>query len=96
VGGEKIAQVSASIFSGRGKYAINSHHGVIPLYGANGIIGYVNHADYEGCCVLTGRVGTLGNVFLVCGKIALSDNVLAIIPKLIILTFYIYLWLKKL
>ncbi len=91
---ELLKNVTKGIFSGRGRYIIESEKGQYPLWGANGILGYINEYDLEGFTILTGRVGTLGKVFLVQNKFAISDNVLAVIPLKEHYTFFIYLWLK--
>jgi type I restriction enzyme S subunit len=91
---ELLKNVTKRIFSGRGRYIIESEKGEYPLWGANGILGYINEYDLEGFAVLTGRVGTLGKVFLVQNKFAISDNVLAVISLKEHYTFFIYLWLK--
>lgn len=92
---EKLKDVVKNIISGRGRYAIESTSGTYPLWGANGVIGYVNKYDLEDYVILTGRVGTLGEIFLTNEKVAISDNVLAMIPKEKSHTFLIYLWAKK-
>ena len=90
------------IMSGRGKYyvireiqkgesKVDSSEGLYPLWGANGILGYVGGWDLEGWIILTGRVGTLGKVFITTGRVALSDNVFGILPKRFENTFYVYL-----
>jgi len=84
----KLKNLTTDIFSGRGRYAIDSKKGEYPLWGANGIIGYISNYDLEGFAILTGRVGTLGNIFLLYDKIAISDNVLVSIPKEDFYTFF--------
>jgi len=90
----KLKELTKDIRSGRGRYIIGAKQGEYPLWGANGVLGYINEYDVKGFAILTGRVGTLGNVFLVSGKFAISDNVLTLIPKEKIYTFFIYLWMK--
>ena len=90
---KKLISVS-SIISGRGRYLIEAKEGSYPLWGANGILGYIDNYDLEGFSIITGRVGTLGNIFLVEGKFAISDNVLCITPNHVNLTFFLYLWIK--
>jgi type I restriction enzyme S subunit len=91
---KKIIDFS-NIVSGRGRYLIEAKGGIYPLWGANGILGYIENYDLEGLSIITGRVGTLGNVFLVEGKFAISDNVLCLIPNQSIWIFFLYLWLKS-
>jgi type I restriction enzyme S subunit len=85
----------SSIVSGRGKYLIEASEGIYPLWGANGVLGYIENYDLEGFSIITGRVGTLGNVFLVEGKFAISDNVLCIIPHQDFWVFFLFLWIKS-
>ena len=102
---ETLGSLVDEIMSGRGKYymireiqkgesKVDSSEGLYPLWGANGILGYVSGWDLEGWIILTGRVGTLGKVFITTGRVALSDNVFGILPKQFENTFYVYLWLK--
>jgi len=91
----KLKELTKNIISGRGRYIIEAKQGEYALWGANGILGYISEYDLEGFAVLTGRVGTLGKVFLVDGKFAISDNVLASIPKERFYTFFIYFWMKN-
>lgn len=58
-----------------------SDDGTIPLYGANGVMGTSKDFLYDEPLVITGRVGTLGKVRVVTGKVWLSDNVLIMKPK---------------
>jgi type I restriction enzyme S subunit len=83
------------IISGRGKYLIEASEGIYPLWGANGVLGYIDNYDLEGFSIITGRVGTIGKVFLVEGKYAISDNVLCIIPHQGFCIFFLYLWIKS-
>ena len=85
----------SNIVSGRGRYLIEASEGIYPLWGANGVLGYIENYDLEGFSIITGRVGTLGNVFLVEGKFAISDNVLCIIPHRDFWVFFLFLWIKS-
>ncbi|DAB31521.1 MAG TPA: restriction endonuclease subunit S [Sulfurospirillum sp. UBA11407] len=62
------------LFDDTGKYEV---------LGANGKIGKTNEWFFEEELIYTGRVGTLGNVFLIdeAKKVWLSDNTLVIKPK---------------
>ena len=91
---EKLKELTENITSGRGRYIIKAKEGRYPLWGANGILGFINEYDLEGFAILTGRVGTLGKVFLVNDKFTISDNVLTLIPKKTIYIFFIYLCMK--
>lgn len=54
-----------------------------PILGANGIIGFTNKYLYNEPLLYTGRVGTLGKVFMInsAKKVWLSDNTLIINPS---------------
>jgi type I restriction enzyme S subunit len=93
-GVKRIIDLS-SIVSGRGRYLIEASEGIYPLWGANGVLGYIENYDLEGFSIITGRVGTLGNVFLIEGKFAISDNVLCIIPHQDFWVFFLFLWIKS-
>ena len=83
-----------SISSGKGikrdEYIPN---GEIPILGANGEIGRTNKHLFNEKIIFTGRVGSLGSVFISDGKAWLSDNTLIIRPKLEY--FYITYFLLK-
>ena len=55
--------------------------GIYPIFGANGKIGLSNHYLVDEKIIFTGRVGTLGNVFISNTKAWLSDNTLMLKPK---------------
>lgn len=56
--------------------------GLYPVYGANGEIGRTNQYLFDKKLIFTGRVGTLGNVFIVNDKkVWLSDNTLVVVPN---------------
>lgn len=59
-----------------------SEDGVVPLYGANGIMGTSQDYLYDEPLIITGRVGTLGAVRVVTGKSWFSDNVIIMQPKI--------------
>jgi len=52
----------------------------VPLYGANGRVGYVKESLFAKSVIITGRVGTLGTLFRVGHEVWPSDNTLVIIP----------------
>lgn len=77
----KFADVS-DVLTGKGSTKSQlSENGNIPLYGANGIMGTSEEYLYDEPLVITGRVGTLGAVRAVTGKVWCSDNVLIMKPK---------------
>jgi len=71
--------------------------GLYPVLGANGEIGRNDDWLYEGELIYTGRVGTLGNVFIVFKneKVWLTDNTLVIKPKKNEYFYFVYFTLKN-
>lgn len=70
-------------------------NGIYPVLGANGEIGKANNFLTEERLILTGRVGTLGKVYINEGKVWISDNVLMIKPMKDIFFYPIYFSLKR-
>lgn len=69
-------------------------NGIYPVLGANGEIGRTNNFLTDDRLILTGRVGTLGKVYISEDKVWISDNVLIVKPESIF--FYpIYFILKR-
>jgi type I restriction enzyme S subunit len=84
-----------NISSGKGlKKEDYSENGLYPVLGANGEIGRTNKFLYDEKLIFTGRVGTLGKVFISEGKVWLSDNTLIIIPKEEEFFYFTYFYLK--
>ncbi|MCV3422633.1 restriction endonuclease subunit S [Campylobacter lari] len=74
----------ASITSGKSLKRLDMQDdGENPILGANGIIGFTNKYLYDEPLLYTGRVGTLGKVFMInsAKKVWLSDNTLIIKPS---------------
>ncbi|HRN90112.1 MAG TPA: restriction endonuclease subunit S [Candidatus Saccharibacteria bacterium] len=72
----------ADVLTGKGSTKSQlSENGIVPLYGANGIMGTSEDYLYDESLVITGRVGTLGKVRAVSGPVWLSDNVLIMRPR---------------
>jgi type I restriction enzyme, S subunit len=69
--------------------------GEFPVLGANGELGRTNDFLFNEKLILTGRVGTLGSVYLVGGKVWISDNVLISKPKFQENYHYSYFTLKS-
>jgi type I restriction enzyme S subunit len=71
-----------NISSGKGlKKEEFNDNGIYPVLGANGEIGRTDKYLFDGKLIFTGRVGTLGNVFIINNeKVWLSDNTLVIKP----------------
>jgi len=85
----------ASVTTGKGlKSNEFVDNGLYPVLGANGQIGRANNFLIDDRLILTGRVGTLGKVYISEDKVWISDNVLIVKPKN--LFFYpIYFILKR-
>ncbi|NOY58778.1 MAG: restriction endonuclease subunit S [Calditrichaeota bacterium] len=84
-----------NISSGKGlRRKEYNENGNYPVLGANGLIGRTDKYLYDEKLIFTGRVGTLGNVFISEGKVWLSDNTLIIKPKSEDLFYLIYFFLK--
>lgn len=69
-------------------------HGKFPIMGANGELGRTNAFLFNKELILTGRVGTLGRVYIVNGKSWISDNVLISDTKSKDFFYYAYYTLK--
>ncbi|NJD23506.1 MAG: restriction endonuclease subunit S [Melioribacter sp.] len=70
-------------------------NGEYPILGANGEIGRTNKFLTDERLILTGRVGTLGKVYINESKVWISDNVLIIKPTNEQFFYPIYFSLKK-
>ena len=83
------------ISSGKG-LAMNdcTLNGKYPVLGANGEIGRISNYLFSERLIYTGRVGTLGKVFILNEKAWLSDNTLIIQPKDNFF-YYVYFLLKN-
>ncbi len=84
-----------NISSGKGlKRNEYDEYGIYRVLGANGLIGKTNKYLFDEKLIFTGRVGTLGNVFIVNNeKVWLSDNTLVI--KSLNNFYFIYFTLKN-
>ncbi len=71
--------------------------GEFPVYGGNGILGYVSQSNYEGEIIIIGRVGAYcGSVYFENRPIWISDNALSAKAKDNNDIKYIYFFLKNL
>lgn len=68
---------------------------IIPVYGAKEITGYTKKSLYNQKIILTGRVGTIGEVFVVDGHSWPSDNTLILIPKDYDYFYFLYFLAKR-
>ena len=65
------------ISTGKGlKKEFIDNKGIYNVLGANGSIGKTNEFLFDDKLIVTGRVGTIGNVYLSYDKVWISDNVL--------------------
>ncbi len=84
------------IGSGKGLSRDNFlENGLYPVLGANGVIGRTNKFLIDERLIYTGRVGTLGNIFISNGKVWLSDNTLILRPKNHKYFFFVYFFMKN-
>jgi len=84
------------IKSGKGLKKENFvENGLYSVLGSNGEIGKTNNYLFDEKLIYTGRVGTLGNVFISEGKAWLSDNTLVIKPSTDDLFYFVYFFLKS-
>ncbi|MBX0310728.1 MAG: restriction endonuclease subunit S [Sulfurihydrogenibium sp.] len=90
----EIIEISSGKSIEKGKL---KEKGLYPVLGANGEIGRTDDWLYEGELIYTGRVGTLGNVFIVFEneKVWLTDNTLIIKPKKNEYYYFVYFTLKN-
>jgi type I restriction enzyme S subunit len=91
---EKPLNYFFEISSGKGlKKEQLTENGIYPVLGANGEIGRTNDYLFDEKLLFTGRVGTLGNIFIVDNKkVWLSDNTLVF--RKIQYFYFIYFVLK--
>jgi type I restriction enzyme S subunit len=86
----------AKVTTGKGlKRAEFIQKGTYPIIGANGEIGRTDNYLTDERLIITGRVGTLGEVKITDDKVWISDNVLIIKPNEEIYFYPIYFTLKK-
>ncbi len=72
----------ASVTTGKGlKRNEFIDDGLYPVLGANGEIGRTNNFLTDDRLILTGRVGTLGKIYISEDKVWISDNVLIVKPE---------------
>jgi len=90
----EIIEISSGKSIEKGKL---KEKGLYPVLGANGEIGRTDNWLYDGELIYTGRVGTLGNVFIVFRneKVWLTDNTLVIKPKKNEYFYFVYFTLKN-
>lgn len=88
----ELGSVCEYIKTGKNKTPDNKEGTLYPYYGTADITGYTDHYLFDGKHILVARNGTMGNCFLVEGKIYPSDHIFVIKNKEIYgLTFIYYL-----
>lgn len=95
--GWKIGKYDDLVYlsSGKGVKKINyKENGRYKIFGANGTIGHYDKYLIDENIIVTGRVGTLGNVFIIKEPIWISDNVLISRIKNESTFYYTYFTLK--
>ena len=93
--GKKNLECIMNISSGKGlKKDEYIKNGDVPVFGANGEIGKTNRFLLDDKIIFTGRVGTLGEIFISHGKAWLSDNTL-IIKTAQKYFYFVYFFLKN-
>ena len=88
---ESIINVSSGKYISKNKYVLDGNY---PIMGANGEIGRTNSYLFNEKLIFTGRVGTLGKIFILTKKAWISDNTLIIKPQSGYF-YYVYYLLKK-
>jgi restriction endonuclease S subunit len=86
----ELGSVCEYIKTGKNKTPDNKEGTLYPYYGTADITGYTDHYLFDGPHILVARNGTMGNCFLVNGKIFPSDHIFVIKnnKQISILTLY--------
>jgi type I restriction-modification system DNA methylase subunit len=74
----ELGSVCEYIKTGKNKTPDNKEGTLYPYYGTADITGYTDHYLFDGTHILVARNGTMGNCFLVNGKIFPSDHIFVI------------------
>jgi type I restriction-modification system DNA methylase subunit len=74
----ELGSVCEYIKTGKNKTPDNKNGTLYPYYGTANITGYTDHYLFDGKHILVARNGTMGNCFLVDGKIYPSDHIFVI------------------
>ena len=86
----------AVVSTGKGlKRSEYNEYGLYPVIGANGEIGKTDNFLTDEKLILTGRVGTLGEIFISNEKVWISDNALIIKPNESKYFYTLYFLLKN-
>lgn len=88
--GVELGDICEYIKTGQNKTPDDRKGTLYPYYGTAGITGYTDHYLFEGIHILIARNGTMGNCFLIDGKIFPSDHIFVLKIKNIYNLKYIY------
>ncbi|MEM0096668.1 MAG: restriction endonuclease subunit S [Candidatus Bathyarchaeia archaeon] len=77
----KVKRINEDYNVNTGERVSPTNEGLFPVFGANGFSGYSHNFLIDKKAIITGRVGTLGQVYRVDGKVNVSDNALYITKK---------------
>lgn len=77
----ELGSMCEYIKTGKNKTPDNKQGTLYPYYGTADITGYTNHYLFDGIHILVARNGSMGNCFLVKGKIYPSDHIFVIKNK---------------
>jgi type I restriction enzyme S subunit len=87
-----VARFESGVFLPRD--AVTSE-GPVPVYGANGVIGFTDKATFREPRIVIGRVGSCGAVNLTSGPSWITDNTIICNPTDAADRLYLYLYLKN-
>jgi type I restriction-modification system DNA methylase subunit len=90
-----LGSVCEYIKTGKNKTPDNKEGTLYPYYGTAEITGHTNHYLFDGNHILVARNGTMGNCFLVEGKIFPSDHIFVIKNSKNISIFTLYYLIKN-
>jgi restriction endonuclease S subunit len=91
----ELGSVCEYIKTGKNKTPDNKEGTLYPYYGTADITGYTDHYLFDGKHILVARNGTMGNCFLVEGKIYPSDHIFVIKNKEIVSILTLYYLIKS-
>ncbi|MEM2145017.1 MAG: restriction endonuclease subunit S [Candidatus Jordarchaeaceae archaeon] len=77
----KVKRINEDYDVNTGERVSPTSEGPFPVYGANGFSGYSHNFLIDKDAIITGRVGTIGQVYRVNSKSNISDNALYITKK---------------
>ena len=93
--GWKVGTLEDLITIKYGKDHKKLEDGTFPVYGAGGLMRFVNSWLYDGESVLIPRKGTLDNIMYVCEKFWTVDTMFFSVPKMDYVMKYVYNYIKR-